>query len=124
MGFKVVGYDVDERMLDRCISNFRHLGISRFSLALQDATTMSSHYDYVVTDLPYGRNSVSTQPIDKLYFDFLSRLKGILGKRAVVVFPDSVDFRPIVRKCGLKVCGEFTHYVHKSLSKRIVVVSP
>jgi len=75
-----------------------------------------------VTDLPYGKNSIVSHELEILYLSFLKSLKKILGKRAVIVFPDFVDYKTLIKQSGLKLVEEFDFYIHKSLSKRIVVL--
>ena len=119
MGFEVVGYDIDEVMLRRCEANLKFFHTPRFSLMKKDATTISKKIDYVVTDLPYGRNSRMTK---ELYSKFLKVLKKHLGKTAVVVFPDFINYRKLVKEAKLKIKGEFSYYLHKSLTKKIVII--
>ena len=120
MGFEVKGYDIDEIMLKKCAANLKYFHVPRFSLINQDATTLSKKMDYVVTDLPYGRNSRMTKD---LYRKFLSVLKKHLGKTAVVVFPDFIKYKPLIKEAKLKIKHEFSYYLHKSLTKKIVVIS-
>jgi tRNA (guanine10-N2)-dimethyltransferase len=119
MGFESIGYDIDEIMLKRCEANLKYFHTPRFSLVKKDATTISKKMDYVITDLPYGRNSRMTKD---LYRKFLSVLKKHLGKTAVVVFPDFIRYKPLIKEAKLKIKGEFSYYLHKSLTKKIVVL--
>jgi tRNA G10 N-methylase Trm11 len=60
---------------------------------------------YIVTDLPYGKN---TKDID---FDLYKRfMKNLKAKKAVIVFPS--DY---------KIKADYKYYVHRSLSKKIVI---
>ncbi len=120
MGCDVVGYDISGRELDKCKANLDHYGIKGYRLFADSAFAVRRKYDYIVSDLPYGRNS---QLKGGSYAGFLGLLPGILRKRAVLAFPQNVRVRQLARRAGLKVEGEFLHYIHKSLSKRIVVLS-
>ncbi len=122
MGFKVVGYDIDEGMLEKAEKNFRFYGVEHFSLAVQDSTKMRVPYDYIVSDLPYGRNSKITSSLNKLYSDFLMNLRKALKKRAVLAFPDFVKYELLLKKAGFRIISQYSHYIHKSLSKRIVII--
>ncbi len=122
IGFRAVGYDIDEKMLDKYAANMQSLGIKDFSAVLQDATKIGIKYDYIATDLPYGRNSKITESAGDLYLRFLLQLKKILGRKAVIVFPSNSDYKNIIRRTGLKTAGEYSHYIHKSLTKKIVVI--
>ncbi|MBI2575407.1 methyltransferase domain-containing protein [Candidatus Woesearchaeota archaeon] len=122
MGFKPVGYDIDDEMLDKAKANMLHCGIENFVLSMHDATLIKHKYDYVATDLPYGRSSKATEELNSLYLSFLQNLKRMLKKRAAVVFPDTAPYTALIKKAGLKLAGEHTHYIHKTLSKKIVVL--
>ncbi|MBI2142712.1 hypothetical protein HYU15_04490, partial [Candidatus Woesearchaeota archaeon] len=45
-----------------------------------------------------------------------------LKKRAAVVFPSNTHYKELILKAGLKPKAEYTHYIHKTLSKKIVVI--
>lgn len=120
MGLKPVGYDIDKMMLKRAKLNLEHFGI-KSELKEKDATKMRDKVDYICADLPYGRNSKAKE-LEKLYSDFLDNLRKRLQKKAVVSFPDFVDYKRLVKEAGLKIEKEYDYYVHKSLSKKVVVV--
>jgi tRNA (guanine10-N2)-dimethyltransferase len=120
IGLKPVGYDIDERMITNTRINLEYYGIKDYKLEVKDALTLKKKFNYIVADLPYGK---TTKKIDKnLYTDFLRVLKKILGRRAVIGFPDNVNYRAMIKKAKLKLVNEFSYYLHKSLSKRICVI--
>ncbi len=118
MGLDVIGYDIDERMLIGARENLKSFKIKKHKLEKKDSAKLAKAMPYVVTDLPYGRNTRMTKD---LYAKFLPILKK--SKIAVVGFPDFIRYKPIIRKAGLKIKSEFTYYLHKSLSKKIVVLT-
>lgn len=124
MGFNTCGYDISQYMISKAEKNFESYKISKkkYSLELADATRIKHKMRYVATDLPYGKNSKKSAEIDTLYLEFLKNLKRIKTKSAVVGFPDFADYKKIIKKAGFKIDSEFTIYLHKSLSKKIVVV--
>ncbi len=119
MGLKPVGYDLDEKMIGKSEVNLKHSGINDFVLVQQDSTKIRVKYDYIVTDLPYGQSSYL---MANLYADFLAALAKILGKRAVVVFPSKMSYRKLVRDANLEIISENSYYIHRSLSKKILVL--
>lgn len=121
MNLKPIGYDIDEVMLRRAIINLTHYNIKNFKLKLTDATKIKKKFNYIVTDLPYGKNT-AVKDLNKLYLNFLKNLKKILIKKAVIVFPDFINYKPLIKKSKLKLEKEFSYYIHKSLSKKIVVL--
>lgn len=121
MKLKPVGYDISEQALQNCKKNFNSFKIKNYELNKQDATKLKRKLDYVATDLPYGKNT-SVNNLDALYLNFLQNLKKNLKKRAAVVFPDFVDYKALIKKSRLKIKKEISYYVHKSLTKKIVVL--
>jgi tRNA (guanine10-N2)-dimethyltransferase len=122
MGFKAEGSDIDERMLDWSRQNldFYKMKAKLFRL---DATKIKKRYNYVVTDLPYAKGTI-TQDLKLLYSKFLSNLKKVLRKRAVIVFPSFIRHRPLIKKAGLNLKSEYSYYLHKSLSRTVCVIEP
>ncbi|MBU2561664.1 MAG: hypothetical protein KKD17_05165 [Nanoarchaeota archaeon] len=123
MRFNTAGYDISDKMLLKCERNLDFYKIKRFRLEKRDATHLSGLVDYVVTDLPYGKGSKVTDSLDNLYSDFLKTLWKILRYKAVLIFPSTVDHKKMLNKTDFVVEHEFNVYVHKSLSRNIVLLS-
>ncbi len=122
MGLKTVGLDISEKMLKFAEKNLEGYKVKNWKLASQDATRANIKADYIVTDLPYGKNSRITGKLEKLYRDFLMNIKKQGIKKAVIGFPSFTDCKRIIKKAGFSIEEEFEHYLHKSLTKRIVVI--
>jgi len=125
MGLKPIGCDIDEEMLRKTQLNLEHFGIKHYELKKMDAAKSNKKvkFDYVVTDLPYGRSSKADKNLEQLYLNFLKNLEKRLKKRAVVVFPDFLNRTKLIKKAKLKAKREFSCYIHKTLTKKIVMVS-
>jgi tRNA (guanine10-N2)-dimethyltransferase len=121
LGFKLIGSDIEADMIQKAKKNLAAFKL-KAKLSVKDARKLKSA-DYVVTDLPYGRNTKGKE-LPKLYLAFLHKLKRTLKHRAVVVFPHFVDHRKLLKQAKLKVLGEFSSYVHATLSREIAVVEP
>ncbi len=119
-GLNAVGYDILPEMVEMAQENFAKYKL-KAKLSVADATKLTKSMDYVVTDFPYGRNT-KKQDLNKLYLAFLMKLKKLLQKRAVIVFPHFVNHLTLIRKSKLTIVGEFTNYVHGTLTRKIVVV--
>ena len=61
MGLSVVGYDIDQIMLNRAKINLLYYEVNDFKLNLKDALKLKSRISYIVTDLPYGKNTKKTE---------------------------------------------------------------
>ncbi len=123
MRFKTYGYDISPKMIEKAYKNLTYFKIRRFELEEFDATSLRKPVDYVVTDLPYGRGSKVSKDLKKLYLDFLHTLTDILRYKAVLVFPDFVDHKSLIAQASLKIEKEFSLYVHKNLTRNIVLLS-
>lgn len=120
MGFKVIGYDVNHVILNKCEKNLKFFKIKNYKLIKKDALKIKRKYNYIVTDLPYG---IGVRLEKDFYEKFLKKLKKILIKKAVIVFPDKINYKKLIKKSRLKLEQDFDYYIHKSLTKKIVVVS-
>ena len=110
-------------MLKRSKINLDFIGIKNYQLQLKDATTISNHFDFIVTDLPYGKNSkLSEKELDILYSKFFKVLKKIKVKKTIIGLPDFVNYKKLAKEAKLKVKKEFDWYLHKSLTKKILVI--
>lgn len=121
-GLHVVGFDIDRIMLKRSQMNLDEFNLTNYQLKLQDATTFSGAYEAVVTDLPYGKNTKVTGNLENLYLSFLRNVKKNNIKKIVVGFPDFVNYKAIIARAKFTIKEEFDYYLHRSLSKKIVVI--
>ncbi len=121
MGFIPVGYDIEQKLLEKAAKNLLGYGIRHFKLSKKDALTISKA-KYVVADLPYGRNT-PPKGLKQLYAKFLARLKQVLTGRAVLGFPSTIAHRPLIKKATLKILGEYDYYINERLTKKIAVIT-
>ena len=89
-------------MLQDAEVNLKHYKIKNYTLKKADATKMKEHWDYVAADLPYARNT-KKQDLGVLYDSFLKNLKRNLRKKAVIGFPDFVNYKKYIKKNKLKI---------------------
>ncbi len=144
IGIKPIGYDLYNIMLKKAKVNLDYYKIKNYKLINEDALNIKIKYDYIITDLPYGLNTsiwikkgnkngkISLKQTDKkekiknlenFYLKFLKNLKKIMKKRAVVIFPHYVDYKKLIKKANLKLEKEFSQFVHRSLTRRIMILS-
>lgn len=125
MGLRGVGYDIDQIMLTRAKINLEYYSVKNFKLVKKDALKLKRKINYIVTDLPYGKNTKKTE-LGLLYSGFLINLRKVLSKRAVVVFPvfpvRNINYSKLIQDGGLKIVSKYEIYIHKSMSKRIFVI--
>ena len=118
LGHKIIGCDLDVIMARKGVINLDHYGINKFEVGLRDALDFKEKVDAVVTDIPYGRNTKEKE-IEVVVKKFLEKAYKF-SKKIVVMFPNDAKYKKLLGKWKIK--AEFNHYLHKSLSKKIVVL--
>ncbi|MBI4448603.1 hypothetical protein HY641_01060 [Candidatus Woesearchaeota archaeon] len=121
MGLMSVGIDLDQEMVRRCRATLDHYGEHAADLRCQDALLHKGRFPYVVSDLPYARNTPKMD-VRAFYKALIGRLEHWKTKQAVLGMPHTIDPLDLIKGSGFKVRRRFTIYVHKSLSKQIVVL--
>ena len=121
MGLKPTGYDIEKKLVEKARTNLMHYKIKDFRLEKKNALKLDRKIRYIVTDLPYGRNT-NVKNLERLYDGFLRKARIILERRAVIAFPDNVRYRKLILRNKLKIRNVFDWYLHKSLSKKICVI--
>lgn len=125
-GNKVKGYDISDGMLDISRKNIESFNIEKekYELENRDFFENNLKINFLVSDLPYGKNT--TNIADGFYLDFMLHLDKIIGKRAVIVVPDSVHIKQMFELHdfkNMKLIDTFTYYIHKSMTKLICVIN-
>ncbi len=122
MGLKPIGYDIDEIMLRRAKLNLDAFNLENYRLKLRDARKLEK-CNYVITDPPYGKSSKGKN-IQQLYVDFMKTISEKVGKRAVIIFPDEFEYSKYASGFSLEIKGTFKWYVHKKMTRNIVIFDP
>jgi tRNA (guanine10-N2)-dimethyltransferase len=120
LGVRALGLDIDPRMLAGA-----RLNLPGAEVALADAARLplrTASVDAVVSDLPYGQSvQVRGETLERLYDESLAEVARVLkpGKRAVIVTHRPIDE---IAAGHLTVLNRFEQRVHKSLTRRILVL--
>ena len=116
MGIHGIGLDFDERMCKIAQKNLKannyHSKI--LNSEFQGLLEISDEFDGIVTDLPYGiasKTSEKPQEILKKFFSILSK-----RKRVAIMYKKELDFNS--KLSGLK---KYHIYRHKSLTRTILI---
>lgn len=118
-GLDAKGSDISDAMIKLAQTNCMHYGVDA-DLDKKDVFTLTASHRYIATDLAYGRNTLTSQDLISRFF---IHLETILSKRAVIGIPASLDERALVKPCkSLHITSCYTHYLHRSLSKKILVI--
>lgn len=126
IGCRVVGFDVQLRMVRGSKRNLRYFSIDHEGLLRADARYPPiRQVDCIVTDPPYGRASTTKgREIVEIVRDLLSTLDGsvLSGKRVCLASPKSVNVGKLARDAGFKLAESHLVYVHRSLTREIAVL--
>ena len=122
LGARVIGVDIDEKMVEGCKKNLQFYGI-RGEVLRGDARNVEIEADVVVTDPPYGRSSKTpSRDLKKLYREAFENVHGLVRERFVVVLP--FEGEGILERAGFEILGRARWYVHGSLTRRVYLCSP
>jgi tRNA (guanine10-N2)-dimethyltransferase len=118
-GYKGSGSDLDPIQVRRAKANLTHFGIGA-RVSVQDAVQIRGKTPGMVTDLPYGKNSRLAS--FALYHQFFRHAQR-LTNRMVVCLPDFADAAHELAGTAWKVEKKFNVFLHRSLSKNILVLT-
>jgi tRNA (guanine10-N2)-dimethyltransferase len=122
LGMHAIGSDFDPFMIGGSRINAKDT-----DFLVGDATTLpfsDKSVDSVVTDFPYGQSVciLKADTMDRLYGDALCEIRRVLrpGRRAVVVTHQDISE---IAAQHLTVLQQHNQRVHKSLTRRVLVLS-
>lgn len=145
MGIKTIGYDIYKITAEGCKKNLDYYKIKGCKIKSRNALEIDDKFDCVVTDLPYGLNSNVllrhekglwkqsrlnkkiqekgfVKNLEAFYLEFLKNLRKKIKKKAVIIFPSYVNCRKLLKQAGFRLYAEFSSYVHRSLTRKIVKI--
>lgn len=126
IGCRGIGADADPRMIRGARANLKHYRTEPFGLVVEDATKMSIRtVDSIVTDPPYGREaSTHGRKLISLLREFLPSAYETLSENGhlCICCPSDVQLPRIARAAGFKLVESHRVYVHRSLTRRILVL--
>jgi tRNA (guanine10-N2)-dimethyltransferase len=121
-----IGADADPRMIRGARTNLTHYGAAPFGLIVADATKIPIRgVGSIVTDPPYGREaSTRGRKLSVLIREFLPAAQDILSKKGhlCICCPSELRIISIAERAGFKLVESHLLYVHRSLTRRILVL--
>jgi len=116
MGIHAIGLDFDEKMYEITKNN---LAINKYKSKIfksdfQELTKISEKFDAIVTDLPYGIASKTSEKPEKILKRFFSIIPK--HKRIAIMYKKELDDKMKIK--GLK---KYEIYRHKSLTRTILI---
>jgi tRNA (guanine10-N2)-dimethyltransferase len=125
IGCRVLGFDAKPHMLRGGLKNIIHYGIKPEGMVTADARYPPvTRVDCIVTDPPYGRSASTLGTSTRLIVeDFLSAVgdKISRGRRICMASPKTVRIDDAGGEAGFKQIESHFVYVHRSLTREIVV---
>ncbi len=127
IGAKVVGIDIDEKMVEGTKKNLEYCNIKDYDVFQGDARDIELPYkvDAIVTDPPYGI-SASTAGIEskKIYKESLSSMQEIVKKNGFICMatPHYLDIHELASHTKFKIIEQYHIRMHKSLTRVISVL--
>ncbi len=125
IGLKVLGGDVQRKLLLGAKMNLDHYGVS-YSLMYEDACRLALHdesIDAVVTDPPYGRSAaIKAESLQHMLVQSLNEIHRALKKEKRTVFISERPIEDIAKEAGFNLVESHSQRVHKSLTRRISVL--
>jgi tRNA (guanine10-N2)-dimethyltransferase len=121
----VVGCDIQKKMAYGTRWNLRHYG-NNYDVIRQDSLRMGirdDSIDALVTDFPYGQSTpVMGASSEVFHRGALQEIRRVLkpGSYAVIVYREPME--KLLREAGFNVIESHEHYIHKSLTRHIVLV--
>jgi len=126
IGCRLVGFDVQWRMVRGSLRNLRHYGVEPEGVLRADARYPPVRMvDCVVTDPPYGRSAKTLgREVGDIVKHFLSIAKDCVprGRRVCVAFPKGVEIGRMAKSSGFKLVESHYVYIHRSLTREIAVL--
>jgi len=119
MGLNTKGSDFDKVMVNRARINLEFFGIKTVQIEQKDALKVNLGKSFaIVTDFPYGKNT-KVDNLEGLLYKFL---KKTACKRIVIGLNDQIPYKKIIKKTRWRIKKEFSVYIHKSMTKKILVL--
>ncbi len=126
LGCRVVGFDVQGRMVRGTLRNLRYYDVDPEGILRADARYPPvGKVDCIVTDPPYGRSATTLgRNVEEIVADFLVKTSDCVsrGKRLCIAFPKGTEIGRIAKKMGFRLVESHFVYVHRSLTRQVAVL--
>jgi tRNA (guanine10-N2)-dimethyltransferase len=125
VGCRVLGLDVQRRMIVGCRKNLRHFSVESEGLVMADSRRLPlTSIDHVVTDPPYGRSATTIKSTTKHI------VKGVLNSAfplleaeqlICIASPKTLNISRIGVELGYRHLESHFAYVHRTLTREMAV---
>jgi tRNA (guanine10-N2)-dimethyltransferase len=126
IGARVVGFDIDPKMVEGAKRNLEFYGVRNFEVSLGDARKLPEmEVDAVVTDPPFGvQASTGGLRLEDLLSESLPAISRVLKRKGMACLgvPSGISLEELAKDSGLNTVEVHEQYVHKSLTRKIYVL--
>ena len=128
LGYEVYGVELKDWIALGGLENLKRYARGREFMIVGDArrpTFRKELFDAIVTDPPYGRSTtIPDKSIKNLLIEFFEVAAELLVShgRIVLAVPSELDLMELIAGTGLKVRESHLARVHRSLTRRVVVL--
>ena len=124
MGARVVGVDIDERMVEGTKKNLEYCGVKDYEIFQGDARDikLSSKVNAIATDPPYGISaSTGGEESQNLYAQALVTMEEILTDEGLLCMatPHYMDLHGMIDSTNFEIIEQHHIRMHKSLTRVI-----
>jgi tRNA (guanine10-N2)-dimethyltransferase len=125
LGVRVIGSDIEQKMIDGCRKNLEFYNLSQYQLYRVDIGGISQHVrsvDAVVTDFPYAKATTTKgEQLRQLYNRGFEHISALLKKNRRAVIGLSNEEMITLGEPYLSVVDVFPIRAHRSLTRYFVV---
>jgi tRNA (guanine10-N2)-dimethyltransferase len=125
VGCRVLGFDVQRRMAEGTRRNLKHFDVESEGVVVADSRQLPlTCVGRVVTDPPYGKSATTmkstTKQIVQGLLGSVFPLLGV-GQRICIASPKTLGIAGVGEALGFRHLGSHFMYVHRTLTREIVV---
>jgi tRNA (guanine10-N2)-dimethyltransferase len=125
IGCRVLGLDVQRKMLTGCRENLKHFEVEPEALLVADSRKLPlTRIEHIVTDPPYGRSATTMKSTTKrIVTDLLQSASRLLaaGQRICIASPKTINIAQVGKEVGYDHVESHFAYVHRTLTREIAV---
>ncbi|MBI5680443.1 MAG: TIGR01177 family methyltransferase [Methanobacterium sp.] len=127
-GAKIVGIDIDEKMVEGTKKNLEYCNIKDYDVFQGDARKINIPYkvDAIVTDPPYGISASTAGDESKnIYKATLSSMENIIKDDGYICMatPHYLDINALASHTKFKIIEQYEIRMHKSLTRVVSVLN-
>ena len=125
VGCRVLGFDVQRRMVKGTRTNLKHFGVDAEGVVVADSRKLPlMQIDHVVSDPPYGKSATTMKSTTKrLVEGMLGSAWGLLriGQLICIASPKTLGISSVGEELGYRHVESHFAYVHGTLTREIAV---